>query len=163
MLPHYLPCRELRPAASSRWLFATVPPSSSPWHSRPAVPLQRPCQQHLWHGAPASNIFPMAFHHGAPASISVATAPLPATNLIWRRRVLRLGYQSGAPGPDLLTRSCGVLPFAAPINISAHLPYCHIGRCSDIANLSAHLHRLPTPPPYLRQMRLLPGRDAGIR
>ena len=30
--------------------------------------------------------------------------------------------------------------------------------CSDIANLSAHLHRLPTPPPYLRQMRLLPGR-----
>ena len=35
--------------------------------------------------------------------------------------------------------------------------------CSDIANLSAHLHRLPTPPPYLRQMRLLPGRDAGIR
>ena len=31
------------------------------------------------------------------------------------------------------------------------------------ANLSAHLHRLPTPPPYLRQMRLLPGRDAGVR
>ena len=25
-------------------------------------------------------------------------------------------------------------------------------------NLSAHLHRLPTPPLYLRQMRLLPGR-----
>ena len=31
-------------------------------------------------------------------------------------------------------------------------------RCSDIANLSAHLHRLPTPPPHLRRMRLLPGR-----
>ena len=30
-------------------------------------------------------------------------------------------------------------------------------RCSDIANLSAHLHRLPTPPPYLRRMRLPPG------
>ena len=30
------------------------------------------------------------------------------------------------------------------------------------ANLSAHLHRLPTPPPYLRQMRLLPGRGAGV-
>ena len=26
------------------------------------------------------------------------------------------------------------------------------------ANLSAHLYRLPTPPPYLRQKRLLPGR-----
>ena len=41
------------------------------------------------------------------------------------------------------------------------LPPCN--RCSDIANLSAHLHRLPTPPPYLRQMRLLPGRGAGVR
>ena len=36
-------------------------------------------------------------------------------------------------------------------------------RCSDIANLSVHLHRLPTPPPYLRRMRLSPGRGAGIR
>ena len=32
--------------------------------------------------------------------------------------------------------------------------------CSDIANLSAHLHRLPTPPPYLRRMRLLPSLGA---
>ena len=41
-------------SSSSRWLSATVPPSSSPWHSRPAappwhflpaVPLRRPCQQ----------------------------------------------------------------------------------------------------------------------
>ena len=30
------------------------------------------------------------------------------------------------------------------------------------ANLSAHLHRLPTPPTYLRRMRLSPGRDAGV-
>ena len=30
--------------------------------------------------------------------------------------------------------------------------------CSDIANLSAHLHRLLTPPPYLLLMRLSPGR-----
>ena len=36
-------------------------------------------------------------------------------------------------------------------------------RCSDIANLSAHLPRLPTPPPYLRRTRLLPGWGAGIR
>ena len=33
--------------------------------------------------------------------------------------------------------------------------------CSDKANLSAHLHRLPTPPPYLRRMRLSPGRMRG--
>ena len=30
------------------------------------------------------------------------------------------------------------------------------------ANLSAHLHRLPTPPPCLRRMRMLPGRGADI-
>ena len=30
------------------------------------------------------------------------------------------------------------------------------------ANLSAHLHRLPTPPPYLRRMRLSPGGGADI-
>ena len=34
----------------------------------------------------------------------------------------------------------------------------HRNCCSDIANLSAHLHRLSTPPPYLRRMRLPPGR-----
>ena len=39
----------------------------------------------------------------------------------------------------------------------------HRNCCSDIANLSAHLHRLPTPPPYLRQMRLQPGWGAGVR
>ena len=90
---------------------------------------------------------------------SSATAPLPATNLIRRRRVLRFGYQSGAPGPDLLTRSCGVRPFIATIHISARLPCCHLGAAAQTdANLSAHLRRLPTPPPYLRRMRLSPGR-----
>ena len=44
---------------------------------------------------------------------------------------------------------------------STLLPPCN--RCSDIANLSAHLHRLLTPPPYLRRMRLLHGLGAGIR
>ena len=47
-----------RSATSSRWLSATVPPSSSPWHFRPsalprrpglpsALPLRCPSQQHL--------------------------------------------------------------------------------------------------------------------
>ena len=44
---------------------------------------------------------------------------------------------------------------------STLLPPCN--RCSDIANLSAHLHQLPTPPPYLRRMRLLHGLGASIR
>ena len=54
--------------------------------------------------------------------------------------------------------------FATPNNIRAHsflLP--HWAAAQTDANLSAHLHRLPTPPPYLRQMRLSPGRGAGIR
>ena len=65
------------------------------------APPRRPCQQQLCHGAPASNnsvtalpassIFPMALRHGASAINSSATAPLPATNLIRRRRVLRFG------------------------------------------------------------------------
>ena len=33
-----------------------------------------------------------------------------------------------------------------------------IAAAQTLANLSAPLHRLPPPPPYLRQMRLLPGR-----
>ena len=39
-------------------------------------------------------------------------------------------------------------------------PHCfHLETAAQTdPNLSAHLHRLPTPPLYLRQMRLLPGR-----
>ena len=111
------------------------------------------CRHPLRHGTPCQQLY-----RSAPAS-SCATAPLPATNLIRRRRVLRFGYQSGAPGPDLLTHSFGVRPFIAPIHISARLPCCHLGAAAQTdANLSAHLHRLPTPPTYLRRMRLSPGR-----
>ena len=49
--------------------------------------------------------------------------------------------------------------FATPNNICAHsslLP--HWAAAQTDANLSAHLHRLLTPPPYLRPMRLSPGR-----
>ena len=46
---------------------------------------------------------------------------------------------------------------ATPNNIYAHsslLP--HWAAAQTDANLSAHLHRLPTPPTYLRRMRLSP-------
>ena len=47
--------------------------------------------------------------------------------------------------------------------VCAYPRYCHLGAAAQTdANLSAHLHRLPTPPPYLRQMRLSPGRGAGV-
>ena len=43
--------------------------------------------------------------------------------------------------------------------ICVHPHCCHLGAAAQTdANLSAHLHRLPTPPPYLRRMRLSPGR-----
>ena len=100
------------------------------------------CQQvfpdYGFYGLTASSIFPMAIRHSAPACFFpmairlsaaslFASAPWPATNLIRRRKVLRFGYQSDAPGPDLLTRSFGVRPFIAPIHISARLPCCLLG------------------------------------
>ena len=54
--------------------------------------------------------------------------------------------------------------FTTPDNICAHSSLQpHWAAAQTDANLSAHLHRLPTSPPYLRQMRLLPGRGADIR
>ena len=125
--------------------------------------------------------FPMALRCSAPAGSplcrrspacnSFATAPLPATNLI------------GAPAsnkPHPAEKSTPVwlaiwrtwagfansqhrdAAFATPDNICAHsslLP--HWAAAQTDANLSAHLHRLPTPPPHLRRMRLLPGWGAG--
>ena len=49
--------------------------------------LQRPCQQSSVPTVPCLQ----QLRHSASASNSFATAPLPATNLIWRRRVLRFG------------------------------------------------------------------------
>ena len=52
----------------------------------PSHPHQRPGQQQFRHGASAS--LSATVH---PASNSFATAPRPATNLIWRRKGLRFG------------------------------------------------------------------------
>ena len=51
---------------------------------------------------------------------------------------------------------CGRVPDSA-VNLS---PW--IASAQTDANLSADLHRLPTPPPYLRRMRLSPGRGARV-
>ena len=52
---------------------------------------------------------------------------------------------------------CGRVPDSAG-NVS---PWIAASAQTD-ANLSTHLHRLPTPPPHLRRMRLLPGRGAAF-
>ena len=154
MLQHCLPCRELRPAASSRWRFATAPPSSSPWHSRPAVPLQRPCQQHLPDGAPPRRPGQQETSSAPPASNKPHPAgkSTPVWLAIWRA-------WAGFANSQLRCAAfrCTYSYICVPIPVTAVL-----SRCSDIANLSAHLHRLPTPPPYLRRMKLSPGPWAQV-
>ena len=164
------------PAASSRWRSATAPRPATTLSRRPrqqqlpdGAPLRRPgqqqlpdgsspqrlCQQQLCHGAPASNNFPMALRHGAPASNKPhpAEKSTPVWLAIWRTWA---GFANSQL--RLATLRCIF------IYICAH-PHCfHLGAAAQTdANLSAHLHRLPTPPPYLRQMRLLHGCGAGIR
>ena len=60
------------------------------------------------------------------------------------------------------TRDMGVHGLCGRVPDSAGNVSPWIESAQTDANLSAHLHRLPTPPPYLRQMRLLPGRGAGV-
>ena len=154
-------------------------------YTRAVLRCNAPGQQHLnCHGALASlfpmalrygalaSLFPMALRYGAPASNSSATAP--------RQQQLRYGAPaSNKPHP--VEKSTPVwlaiwrtwagfansqlrdAAFATPDNICAHsslLP--HWAAAQTDANLSAHLHRLPTPPPYLRRMGLSPGRGTGV-
>ena len=95
------------------------------------------CASHqaLRHGAPASN---------EPHSAEKSTAVWLAIWRIWAgfansqlwRATFRSTYLYMCPSPLLPSWTAA----------------------QTDANLSAHLHRLPTPPPYLRRMRLSPGR-----
>ena len=92
---------------------------------------------------------PIPVCHGAPASNKPhpAEKSTPVWLAIWR---------TWAGFANSQHRDAA---FATPDNICAHsslLP--HWAAAQTDANLSAHLHRLPTPPPYLRRMRLSPGR-----
>ena len=132
------------------------------------------------HSAPA-RIFPMAIRRSAPP-LSVASLPRRPGQLLpdgyppQRRQSLRLSaLASNKPHPaekgtpvwlaiwhiwaGFANSQHRDATFATPKNICAHsslLP--HWAAAQTLVNLSAHLHRLPTPPPYLRQMRLLHGR-----
>ena len=92
------------PATSSRWLSATVPPSSSPWHSRPAALPRHPGRQKLPDGSPWQQFLPYSYsprccqhlchsaaslqtlRHGAPASNKPhpAEKSTPVWLAIWR-------------------------------------------------------------------------------
>ena len=95
----------------------------------------RPNQQQLCHGAPASN---------KPHLTEKST---PVWLAIWRT-------WAGFANSQL---RCATF-ISLYLYICAYPRYCHLGAAAQTdANLSAHLHRLPTPPPYLRRMRLSPG------
>ena len=141
------------PTASSRG----YPPQRPGLLLPDGYPPQR--RQSLRLSAPASNIFPMALchgcashkvlRHGAPASNKPhpAEKSTPVWLAIWH-------IWAGFANSQL---QCVTFHSTYSYKCtSTLLPPCN--RCSDIANLSAHLHRLPTPPLYLRRMRLPPGR-----
>ena len=134
-------------------IFPGLPAAVFPCQQRlPDGSPLRPCQsalaprpgQQLRHGAPATKS-----QHGAPASNKPHSAEksTPVWLAIWR---------TWAGFANSQHRDAA---FATPDNICAHsslLP--HWAAAQTDANLSAHLHRLPTPPPYLRRIRLSPGR-----
>ena len=157
-------------------------------HSAASLQTLRHGQQHLPDGSsprrPASKSSPMALRHGVPGqqklrhdaragSISATAAP-PASSIF----PMDLRYSAPASNkPHPAEKSAPVwLPiwctWAGFANSQLRCATFHSNysykctssllptwrRCSDRANLSAHLRRLPTPPPYLRRMRLSPGR-----
>ena len=84
--------------------------------------LQRPCQEHLRISAPASNIFPMALRHGAPASNKPhpAEKSTPVWLAIWR---------TWAGFANSQHRDAA---FATPDNICAHSSLLQtLSSCSD--------------------------------
>ena len=130
-----------------------------------------PCQQRLPDGSPLrpcqSALAPRQVSSSATAlrPQHLSTALRPATNLIRRRRspVWLAIWRIWAGFANSQHRDAA---YAASNNICAHFPSLpHRVAAQTDANLSAHLHRFPTPPPYLRRMRLSPGRvqvlDAG--
>ena len=95
-------------------------------------------------------------HHGAPASNKPhpAEKSTPAWLVIW---CTWAGFANSQSSPML--PHC--LPYMVSRGAATLSPW--IASAQTDANLSAHLHRLPTPPPYLRRMRLLHSQDAGVR
>ena len=95
----------------------------------------------------------IVFHAGSPAERQLFRTDF---------RFAPSPHRASLAGPpiheDMVVHGlCGRVPDSAGNACSLNC------RCSDIANLSAHLHRLPTPPPYLRQMRLSHGRGRRYR
>ena len=119
-------------------------PDGSPLRPCQSALAPRPGQQ-LRHGAPATTS-----QHGAPASNKPHSAEksTPVWLALWR-------IWAGFANSQLRCADFRCIY----LYTCAHFHCCHLGAAAQTdANLSAHLHRLPTPPPYLRRIRLSPGR-----
>ena len=130
------------------FFLSPLPAAASRWCSLPAgcFPklLQRLPPGHSVQGLPRSGNSPAQTSASLhpPAALRLRVLPFTRT---WSSTVCAEEF------PTPLERSiCQI--------VSVHW----IAAAQTDANLSAHLHRLPTPPSYLRQIRLLPGRCADI-
>ena len=141
-----------RPEATSqrRSCQLCLPDGASQRHfCHQSLPDGTPGQQHLPDGSSPQRHSRQQLRHGVPASNK--PHPEEKSTSVWLAIWCIWAGFANSQHRDAA--------FATPDNICAHssLLITTLGCCSDIANLSAHLHRLPTPPPYLRQMRLLHG------
>ena len=103
--------------------------------------------------------FPMELRCNATANSTSATAPPAGNKPHLAERSTPVWLAIWCIWAGFANSQHQYAAFATHNIICAHsslLP--HWAAAQTDANLSAHLHRLPTPPPYLRQMRLLPGR-----
>ena len=130
-------------------------PDGSPWQQFLPDTSPLPCRQHLRHGTTSlqslrhSVASLQSLRHSAPASNKPHSAEksTPVWLAIWH-------IWGGFANSQL---QCATFHSTYSYKCTSSLLPTW-SRCSDIANLSAHLRRLPTPPPYLRRMRLSPGR-----
>ena len=157
---------------------ATAPrPASSRWRSATAHG-----QQCLRHGAPASSTSATVPRPAAPpprrlgrcsqrscrqllpdaAALSSMQGPPRSGNFSAQTSAsLHPSRSASLAGPLPFTRGMGAHGLCGRVPDSAGNVSPWIAAAQTDANLSAHLHRLPTPPPYLRQMRLSHGRVRG--
>ena len=153
LLALLLPCQQCFSllACASRWCHAVLRSGSSKlfrWCRIGFRGAATSSTQTLRHSVPASNIFPMALRCSALASNKPHPAEkrTPVWLAIWR---IWAGFANSQ-----LRHAANT----TPKNICSHFPLLPPWAAAQTdANLSAHLHRLPTPPSYLRRMRLSPG------
>ena len=121
-----------------------------------------------WAGFANSQLLPDAAS-GAPSRALSAESPAESATFPHRLPLrsippaaLRLRAPSHSRGAWAPTVCAEEFPTPLERSICQIVSVHWIAAAQTDANLSAHLHRLPTPPPYLRQMRLLPGWGAGV-